>query len=169
MAKVVMSSNDTRYGAAPRGVDLLLQPATRRRVVHRRDPLSEERSVNWYLEVLNKYAVFEGRARRMEYWMFNLISFIVSIAVGLGVGFVGALMGLDRNVIMLLSFAYFVAVLIPSLAVSVRRMHDTGRSGWWLLIIVVPLLGAIVLLVFSVQDSEQGTNAYGRNPKTAFA
>jgi uncharacterized membrane protein YhaH (DUF805 family) len=125
--------------------------------------------VNWYLEVLSKYAVFEGRARRMEYWMFALISFVVSIAIGFGVGFVGGMLGLDQNVLMMLSFAYSLAVLIPSLAVSVRRMHDTGRSGWWLLIILVPIIGAIVLLVFSLQDSQQGTNAYGRNPKTAMA
>jgi uncharacterized membrane protein YhaH (DUF805 family) len=125
--------------------------------------------VNWYFEVLGKYAEFGGRARRMEYWMFTLVSFVVSILIGFGVGFVGGMLGLDRTMITILSFAYSVAVLIPSLAVSVRRLHDTGRSGWWLLIVVVPIVGAIVLLVFSLQDSEQGTNAYGRNPKAAFA
>jgi uncharacterized membrane protein YhaH (DUF805 family) len=125
--------------------------------------------VNWYFEVLGKYAEFGGRARRMEYWMFTLVSFVVSILIGFGVGFVGGMLGLDRTMITILSFAYSVAVLIPSLAVSVRRLHDTGRSGWWLLIVVVPLVGAIVLLVFSLQDSEQGTNAYGRNPKASFA
>jgi uncharacterized membrane protein YhaH (DUF805 family) len=125
--------------------------------------------VNWYFEVLGKYAEFDGRARRKEYWMFTLISFLVSIAIGFGLGFVGGMLGLNQTMVTVLTFAYSVAVLIPSLAVSVRRLHDTGRSGWWLLIVLVPLIGAIVLLVFSLQDSERGTNAYGRNPKAAFA
>ena len=125
--------------------------------------------MNWYLEVLRKYAVFEGRARRMEYWMFTVISFLVSIVIGFCVGFVGGLLGLDQNVVMILSLLYSVAVLIPSLAVWVRRMHDTGRSGWWIFLILVPIVGAIALLVFAFQDSEPGTNAYGKNPKTAMA
>jgi uncharacterized membrane protein YhaH (DUF805 family) len=147
----------------------MLQPVPRRQAASRRFPLSEERSVNWYFAVLGKYAEFDGRARRKEYWMFTLISFVVSILIGFGVGFVGGMLGLDQTMITILTFAYSVAVLIPSLAVSVRRLHDTGRSGWWLLIVLVPIIGAVVLLVFSIQDSEQGTNAYGRNPKTAFA
>jgi uncharacterized membrane protein YhaH (DUF805 family) len=125
--------------------------------------------VNWYFAVLGKYGEFDGRARRMEYWMFNLVNIVVSIVIGFGVGLVGGMLGLDQTIITILTFGYSVAVLIPSLAVSVRRLHDTGRSGWWLLIVLVPIIGAVVLLVFSLQDSEQGTNAYGRNPKTAFA
>lgn len=125
--------------------------------------------MNWYLEVLRKYAVFDGRARRKEYWMFTLISILISMALGFASGFVGALMGLSSNMITLLALVYSVAVLVPSLAVWTRRMHDTGRSGWWFLIILVPLVGAIALLVFSVQDSEPGTNAYGKNPKTSMA
>ena len=125
--------------------------------------------MNWYLEVLRKYAVFDGRARRKEYWMFSLISILISMALGFAAGFVGTAMGLSSNMVTLLALVYSVAVLVPSLAVWTRRMHDTGRSGWWFLLILVPLIGAIALLVFSLQDSEPGTNAYGKNPKTSMA
>jgi uncharacterized membrane protein YhaH (DUF805 family) len=125
--------------------------------------------VDWYLAVLRKYAVFDGRARRKEYWMFCLVSILVSLAIGFASGFVGGMLGLSESVITMLALGYTLAVLIPSLAVAVRRLHDTGRSGWWLLIVLVPLVGAIVLLVFSVQDSEPGANSYGKNPKTSFA
>ena len=125
--------------------------------------------MNWYLEVLRKYAVFEGRARRKEYWTFSLVNILISIAIGFVTGFVGAMMGLSQNVSTMLGLAYTAAVLIPSIAVWVRRMHDTGRSGWWWLIALIPIVGLIVLLVWAVQDSEPGTNGYGRNPKTSMA
>ena len=115
--------------------------------------------MNWYLEVLKNYAVFTGRARRTEYWMFALINFLVAMAIGIVDGVLGG-----SGVIGML---YFLAVLIPAIAVSVRRLHDTGRSGLWLLISFVPLIGAIVLLVFMVQDSDPGQNQYGMNPKEA--
>ena len=115
--------------------------------------------MNWYLEVLKKYAVFTGRARRTEYWMFALINFIIALAIGIVEGILGG-----PGVIGLL---YGLAVLIPAIAVSVRRLHDTGRSGLWLLISFVPLVGFIVLLVFMVQDSDAGQNQYGMNPKEA--
>jgi uncharacterized membrane protein YhaH (DUF805 family) len=117
--------------------------------------------MNWYLEVLKKYAVFSGRARRKEYWMFALFNIIISFVLGFIEGLAGgpgALAGI-----------YSLAVLIPSLAVSVRRLHDTDRSGWWLLIALIPLIGALVLLVFVVQDSQPGENQYGLNPKTTLA
>jgi len=117
--------------------------------------------MNWYLEVLKKYAVFGGRARRKEYWMFFLFNIIIAFVLG----FVEGLAGGPGIVGML----YSLAVLIPGIAVSVRRLHDTGRSGWWLLIGLVPLIGAIVLLVFMVQDSNPGENQYGANPKTETA
>ncbi len=107
--------------------------------------------MNWYLEVLKKYAVFNGRARRKEYWYFVLFNIIISIVL--------AVMGMD-----LLQWIYTLAVLIPGIAVTVRRLHDTERSGWWLLIALVPI-AAIVLLVFMVQDSKPGQNQYGANPK----
>ena len=117
--------------------------------------------MNWYLEVLKKYAVFNGRARRTEYWMFVLFNIIISFVLGFVEGLVGG-----PGVIGLL---YGLAVLIPGIAVAVRRLHDTDRSGWWLLIAVVPIIGAIVLLVFMVQDSKSGQNQYGTNPKEATA
>ncbi len=119
--------------------------------------------LNWYVEVLRKYNVFAGRARRSEYWYFFLVNFIISLVMfmldhltgtyseTLGTGFFGGL--------------YALAILVPGLAVTVRRLHDTGRSGWWILVGIVPLLGGLVLLYFTVQDSQPGDNVYGRNPK----
>ena len=115
--------------------------------------------MNWYLDVLKKYTVFTGRARRKEYWMFVLFHVIIIIALSL----VEAIVGGPG----ILGSLYVLAVLIPSLAVGVRRLHDTGRSGWWLLIGLVPLIGTIVLIVFFVADSQPGTNQYGPNPKGA--
>lgn len=113
--------------------------------------------MEWYLQALQKYAEFNGRARRMEYWMFALFNMIISLVLGLIEGLAGGpgvLAGL-----------YNLAVFIPSIAVSVRRLHDTDRSGWWLLIGLVPLVGVIALLVFMVSDSQPGRNQYGANPK----
>lgn len=122
---------------------------------------SMEGDVDWYLKVLKNYAIFTGRARRTEFWMFALINLLIS----LGLALIGAIVG-GRLVLQSL---YSLAVLIPSLAVSVRRLHDTNRTGWWMLIGLIPLIGAIVLLVFAVQDSQVGDNQYGPNPKAAPA
>jgi uncharacterized membrane protein YhaH (DUF805 family) len=124
--------------------------------------------LSWYLEALKKYAVFSGRSRRMEYWYFVLFNIIVCIVLevidGLLFGTLDSGMGVG-----LLSGLYGLAVLIPSLAVTVRRLHDIDRSGWWILIALVPLIGGIVLLVFALLDSTPGTNQYGPNPKGATA
>lgn len=116
--------------------------------------------MNWYLEVLRKYAVFSGRARRKEYWMFFLFNIIVAIVIGFVTGFVSAMLHISPAVATLISIIYSLGVLIPSISVSVRRMHDLGRSGWW---IIVP----IVNLVFLFLDSQPGENEYGPNPKAA--
>ncbi len=108
--------------------------------------------------VLTQYVGFSGRARRSEYWYYVLFNILVSI-VAMIVG------GLIR--FPLLSTLISLALLLPSLAVSVRRLHDTGRTGWWLLIGLVPVVGVIVLIVFAVQDSQPGNNQYGPNPKAA--
>ena len=122
--------------------------------------------MNWYLEVLRKYAVFSGRARRQEYWMFVLVNLIIGIVLG----FVDRMLGLKMGGSFgLLGALYSLAVLIPSLAVGVRRLHDTGRSGWWVLIAIIPFLGWLVLLFFAVQDSEPRDNQYGPNPKGSMA
>jgi uncharacterized membrane protein YhaH (DUF805 family) len=112
--------------------------------------------MHWYLQVLKKYVVFEGRARRTEFWVFTLISFIISLVLSI----------LD-NMLKLgfLDSIYSLAVLLPSLAVTVRRLHDTDRSGWWILIGLVPVVGWIVLLVFMFIDSNPYENQYGPNPK----
>ncbi len=120
---------------------------------------------NWYMQALRKYAVFSGRARRREYWFFVL--FYVLISIGLAI--IDAVAGLRIGEVGLLQGLYGLAVLIPGLAVAVRRLHDTGRTGWWLLIILIPLIGAIVLLVFMFLDSEPGENKYGPSPKVAGA
>ena len=119
--------------------------------------------MNWYLQALRRYAEFSGRSRRKEYWFFLLFNILISFALGL----VDSLLGLGGADFGVLSGLYGLAVLIPGIAVSVRRLHDTGRSGWWLLIGLIPVIGAIVLLVFLVQDSEPGANQYGANPKEA--
>jgi uncharacterized membrane protein YhaH (DUF805 family) len=113
--------------------------------------------MHWYLDVLKKYAVFNGRARRKEFWMFSLFDLIIRCFLLL----IGWIVG-DPGI---LNILYTLAVLIPQIAVSVRRLHDTDRSGWWLLMALVPLIGAIVVLVFDVQDSTPGKNQYGENPK----
>jgi uncharacterized membrane protein YhaH (DUF805 family) len=114
--------------------------------------------MDWYLSVLKKYTQFSGRSRRKEYWMFSLISFLFIIALGL----IEGLLGIDG----FLRAIYSLAVLVPSLAVVVRRLHDTNRNGWWFLIGLVPIVGIFVLLYFLVQDSQAESNQYGENPKS---
>jgi uncharacterized membrane protein YhaH (DUF805 family) len=113
--------------------------------------------MNWYIGVLQKYFDFSGRARRTEFWMFVLFNIIVSVVLYLIDNYV---LGMP-----ILASIYGLAVLLPFLGVSVRRLHDTGRSGWWLLIGLIPLIGAIILIIFYVQDSQPGANQYGPNPK----
>lgn len=117
--------------------------------------------MNWYLQVLKKYTVFTGRAQRQEYWMFFLFNMIITIAIGFLEGFTGTLG--------MIGIIYSLAILLPGLAVSIRRLHDTNRSGWWLLIGLIPLLGTIVLLVFMALDSHPEENQYGPNPKLKSA
>ena len=124
--------------------------------------------MSWFIGALKKYAVFEGRARRKEYWFFVLFYVIFAFGMALvdviaGTMYYGAVTG------GLLSGLYALAMLIPSISVTVRRLHDTGRSGWWVLIGLIPLIGAIVLFVFMVLDSQQGENRFGPNPKEAAA
>jgi uncharacterized membrane protein YhaH (DUF805 family) len=121
--------------------------------------------VSWYLEALKKYAVFSGRSRRTEFWYFVLFNIIVTIVLSL----IDTLLG-TFNILRgvgLLSGIYGLAVLIPTLAVIVRRLHDVDRSGWWILIGLIPLIGAIVLLVFELTPGTPGSNRYGPDPKQA--
>ena len=122
--------------------------------------------MNWYLQALKKYADFSGRARRKEYWVFVLFNIIISIVLTVCDVFVGTYSASAS--IGILSGIYSLAVLIPGIAVTVRRLHDTGRSGWWILIVLVPIVGWIVLLIFMLLDS-QPQNAYGPSPKAGEA
>ncbi|WP_022963882.1 DUF805 domain-containing protein [Halopseudomonas pelagia] len=119
--------------------------------------------MDWYLEVLRKYAVFSGRARRKEYWFFALFNMLAMLVLSFVDGMIG-LYSMEAGM-GLLSGIYALAILIPSLAVTVRRLHDISRSGWWILIAFIPLIGALVLLVFTVLDSKPGSNQYGPDPK----
>ena len=120
--------------------------------------------MNWYLEALTKkYATFEGRARRKEYWFFALFYVLVFLALALVDGVTGTFN--EDAGIGLLGGLYILATLIPCLAVMVRRLHDRNRSGWWVLIGLIPVLGDIVLLVLACLDSQPGGNRFGPNPK----
>lgn len=121
----------------------------------------------WYFEVLKQYASFAGRARRREYWMFALINFIVCAALSIIATITLAASPKAAIVIDIVLVIYTLLVLLPSIAVTVRRLHDTGRSGGWFWIVLVPFVGGLVLLVFTLLDSTPGNNVYGPSPKTA--
>ena len=111
--------------------------------------------MNWYLEVLKKYATFDGRARRSEYWYFVLFSIIISLVLG----YVDSMIsGGDLYSTGILESIYSLAVLVPSIAVAIRRMHDVGKSGWFLLI-------PIYNLILACTEGEHGRNQYGADPK----
>ncbi len=121
--------------------------------------------MKWYLQALKKYAVFEGRARRKEFWYFILFYFIIVIVLGYidaMIGTVNASLGLG-----MLSGIFVLAMIIPDIAVTIRRLHDTDRTGWWWLIAFIPVIGVIWLLVLMVLDGTSGKNQYGPDPKEA--
>ncbi|MBT2366038.1 DUF805 domain-containing protein [Streptomyces sp. ISL-10] len=115
--------------------------------------------MSWYLAVLKNYAGFSGRARRKEYWMFTLINIIIALV----------LMGIDMaaGTYPIIYAIYTLALLLPTLAVTVRRLHDTGRSGWWIFISAIPLVGGIILLVFLASEGKAEANKFGADPKLA--
>ncbi len=119
--------------------------------------------MNWYLKVLKQYADYEGRARRKEYWMFmlfNLIFYFIALILD---NILGSTFGnLPYGIFYLL---YGLGVFIPSLAVTVRRLHDVGKSGWMIFISLIPIVGTIWLLVLLATDSDSDENKYGANPK----
>ena len=117
--------------------------------------------MNWVKEVFGKYAVFEGRACRKEYWFFALFVFLVQVALAI----VDGTLGMTTHGVGMLGGLFGLAVLMPSIAVTVRRLHDTDRSGWWVLIWFVPFVGWIVGLIFMCLDSQPGANRFGPNPK----
>ena len=142
--------------------------------------------MKYFIEVLKKYAKFEGRARRKEYWMFILFYSIFAIAA--------AVLEVILGIYPVIYIVYILVFILPTHAVTVRRLHDTNRSGWWILLFDIPpitmffimflsfdfeflfllsliilILSWAVLLIFLVQDSDVGENWYGKNPKTETA
>ena len=115
--------------------------------------------MEYFLDAMRKYAEFTGRATRQQYWMFVLIYIVIYIALAV----------VDAVLQSILGFGFLVAIfslvlLVPSISACARRLHDTGRTGWWQLIGLLPIIGWIVLIVFLVQDSHPD-NEYGPNPK----
>ncbi len=123
--------------------------------------------MNWYLKVLRQYADFNGRARRMEYWMFILFNIIFAIAAVI----LDNLLGLKFSSEIPYGFIYLIyvlATLIPGIAVAVRRLHDVDKSGWFYLIAFIPIIGTIWLLILFFTEGTPGTNQYGVNPKETY-
>jgi len=119
--------------------------------------------MDWYIKVLKQYVDFSGRARRKEFWMFALFNILFTIAAII----LEIVLGISPHdqPFGLISTLYGVAVFIPGLAVAVRRLHDVGKSGWWYLIVFIPIAGAITLLIWFCTDSQEGENQWGDNPK----
>ncbi len=119
--------------------------------------------MNWFLIALKKYATFSGRSRRSEFWYFVLFYLIIFFVLAMVDGFTGSFN--EDSGVGLLSGLFTLGLLVPNLAVTVRRLHDTDRSGWWVLISFVPLVGQIVLIVFLAQNGQTGDNRFGPDPK----
>lgn len=123
--------------------------------------------MSWWLTAMKKYVDFSGRARRTEHWMFALFNFIFAIVaivfdMLLGTASEEAGFGLFYGL-------FCLAILLPTWSVTVRRLHDIGKSGWWIFISLIPFIGGIWLLILTLTDSQPGTNEYGANPKMTVA
>jgi uncharacterized membrane protein YhaH (DUF805 family) len=118
--------------------------------------------------VYDNYANFGGRARRSEYWWFALFLFLVDLVAMLLAAFTTRASGMNEigTAILLALILFSLASIIPALAVAVRRMHDTNRSGWWLLLYLLPIIGSIILLIWKCTSGTPGPNTYGADPKT---
>lgn len=122
--------------------------------------------MNYYFAAFRKYAVFKGRSTRSEYWYFTLFNIL---AVGV-FGLIDQLMGtfnFDAGYGPL-SAIYTLAMILPSLGVSIRRLHDTGRSGWWFMITIIPVIGLLVFWYFALLDSDPNPNEYGESPSWKY-
>jgi uncharacterized membrane protein YhaH (DUF805 family) len=113
--------------------------------------------MNYFLDAFKQYATFTGRATRTQYWMFVLFYVIFYVVLSIIDNAMGT---------MILALIFSLALLIPSISIAARRLHDTGRSGWWQLIVLLPVIGIIVLIVFLVLES-QGDNEYGAAPQAS--
>jgi uncharacterized membrane protein YhaH (DUF805 family) len=110
--------------------------------------------MEWYIKVLKNYAGFDGRASRQEYWMFVLFNILISIGISIVSNVLRSITKTDQNI---LGLIYNLAVLVPSIAVAIRRMHDTSRSGWWC---IFPIVG----LIFAIEAGNPEANKYGPSP-----
>ena len=120
--------------------------------------------MNYFISCIkDKYCCFSGRARRKEYWMFVLFNIIFAVVVGFIGGFLARVTGVVAFIY--LTTIYNLALILPGLGVSVRRLHDTDKSGWFILLGFIPFVGAIILLVFMCLDGNPGANRFGPNPK----
>jgi len=124
--------------------------------------------MSYFLDALAKYAVFTGRSRRSQYWFFVLFTFLIGVALFAAGMYVAKITGGPPTLAEYLLDFFSLLIFLPSLAVSVRRLHDIGMNGWWVLLNLVPLVG-LVLLVLFCQDSQAGNNRYGPNPKELTA
>ena len=134
--------------------------------------------MEWMLKPYGRYADFSGRSRRMEYWMFRLFEFLVFFGGFIVIAVLGGLTrgaggeqagGIVGGIGMLALSLFILGSIIPSIAVTIRRLHDTNRSGWMLLLAFIPLIGGIVLLVFMFSEGTRGPNNYGPDPKDPHA
>lgn len=117
--------------------------------------------MNYYSICLSKFADFSGRARRREYWTFALVNCLIAmLLLTLGLTF-----GEDSPASNIMVTIFYLIMLVPNLSVSVRRLHDIGKSGWYMFLSLIPLIGGLILLIWSLMDSEPGENLYGENPK----
>jgi uncharacterized membrane protein YhaH (DUF805 family) len=117
---------------------------------------------NYSTIITKKYAQFEGRATRSEFWFFHLVSNLIILALIIGFGITKA--GASENGLSLLFGLYILFLFIPVLALRVRRLHDVGQSGWIILLSLIPIAGALVLFIFELTPSQIGENKYGKNP-----
>ncbi|MDX1348531.1 MAG: DUF805 domain-containing protein [Thiomicrorhabdus chilensis] len=121
--------------------------------------------MEYFIDALKNYATFSGRASRKQYWMFMLfyiIFYLILTLIDISFGVYDEMMGIG-----LLTTVYALGLFLPSLAILARRLHDIGRSGWWILLILIPLIGPIVILIFTLLDSQREENAHGVSPKYA--
>lgn len=117
--------------------------------------------MNYYSICLSKFADFSGRARRREYWTFALVNCLIAMLLLI----LGLAFGEDSPASNIMVTIFYLIMLVPNLSVSVRRLHDIGKSGWYMFLSLIPLIGSLLLLVWSFMDSEPDENQYGENPK----
>jgi uncharacterized membrane protein YhaH (DUF805 family) len=122
---------------------------------------------SWFFEALKKYFDFSGRARRKEYWYFVLVNILIFIVLAIAdeIASMPKLEVTPSLSVGIISATYLLVMLCPWLAVTTRRLHDTNRSGWWHMVSLIPVLGILVIFVFTLEDSYPGENQYGHNPR----